>query len=212
MKGEWVKEKYADGDLSYLVPEGYHISRYFTDVPNNDEKQFDCIVNYMVDKYKINENEALIHWAYYSQKGKPGIKGIIGQSFTLKKELNGNFAIIRIHDDYDISKINEDRSNVFRDKFIYLFFTALSVPLDFPLSKYNEIENSLINLVNRNELNLDTNRMSIFAPVIYLIEDQVDCEFFKHFEMKINEIRKQILFHNPIKNLHMTKFSGIHNK
>lgn len=211
MKGEWVREKHVDGDFDFLVPEGYYISRYTENVPIKDVKQFDCIVNYMENTYKINDDETLIHWAYYKSKSEPSKMGVIGESFSLRRELNGNFAIIRTGK-LDSSKFEENRPYFVENEFLYIFFTALSVPLEFPLTRYNEIEKSLLDLANEIGLNLNIDRMGIFAPIFYLIDDQVDCEFFKQFDAKINEISNQLVFHNPIEDLHKSKMINIYNK
>jgi hypothetical protein len=207
MIGEWVREKHVSGDLDFLIPEEYYILRYTEDVPFNDEKQFDCISNYMMNQYNIKENEALIHWAYYKQNEQSKM-GVIGESFSLRGELNGNFAILRMEESY----LDENKSYIHSTKFLYLFFTALSVPMELPIIAYNEIKNSFIDLINKYELKLNIDRMGIFAPILYLINDEVDCEFFKQFESKINGISKQILFHNPIKDLHKSKMINVYNK
>ena len=205
MIGEWVKEKHVDGDLDFLIPERYYISRYTEDIPFNDEKQFDCIANYMMNQYNINENEALIHC--YKKDFNSKI-GIIGESFSLRGELNGNFAILRMGE----SHLDENKSYIYSTKFLYLFFTALSVPIEFPPTKYNEIKKTLIDIVNEYELKINIDRMGIFAPILYLINDEVDCEFLKRFDLKINEISKQTLFHNQIKDLHKSKMINIYTK
>ena len=205
MIGEWVREKHVDGDLDFLIPEGYYISRYTEDIPFNDEKQFDCIANYMMNQYNINENEALIHWAYYKHNEQSKM-GVIGESFSLRGELNGNFAILRLEESY----LDDNKSYIHSTKFLYLFFTALSVPIEFPPTKYNEIKKTLIDIVNEYELKINIDRMGIFAPILYLINDEVDCEFLKRFDLKINEISKQTLFHNPIKDLHKSKMINIY--
>ena len=207
MIGEWVKEDHVSGDLDFLIPEKYDILRYTEDVPLNDEKQFDCISKYMMNQYNIKDKEALIHWAYYKQN-KQSKMGVIGESFSLRGELNGNFAILRMEESY----IDENGSYIHFTKFIYLFYTALSVPMELPIIAYNDIKNSFIDLINKYELKLNIDRMGIFAPILYLINDEVDCEFFKQFESKINEISKQILFHNPIKDLHKSKMINVYNK
>lgn len=205
MIGKWVKEEYVGGDLDFLIPDEYYISRYAEDIPFNDEKQFDCIANYMMNQYNINENEALIHCYKKEFNSK---MGVIGESFSLRGELNGNFAILRMEESYS----DENKSYIHYTKFLYLFFTALSVPMEFPITKYNEIKKTLIDIVNEYELKINIDRKGIFAPILYLINDDVDCEFLKKFDLKINEISKQILFHNPIKDLHKSKLINIYNK
>ena len=205
MIGKWVKEEQVGGDFNFLVPEGYYVQRYTEDVPINDDRQFECIANYILNQYSINENEALIHWAYYKDN-KQNKRGVIGESFSLRGELNGNFAILRLEESY----LDENKPHIYSKKFLYLFFTALSVPIEFPPRKYNEIKKTLIDIVNEYELKINIDRMGIFAPTFYLINDQVDCEFLKRFDLKINEISKQILFHNPIKDLHKSKMINIY--
>jgi hypothetical protein len=84
--------------------------------------------------------------------------------------------------------------------------------MEFPPTKYNEIKNSFIDIVNEYELKINIDRMGIFAPILYLLNDEIDCEFFKQFDSKINEISKHILFHNPIKDLHKSKMINVYNK
>ena len=205
MIGEWVRENYVSGDLDFLIPDEYYISRYTEDIPFNDQKQFDCIANYMINQYNINECEALIHC--YKKEFNSKI-GVIGESFSLRDELNGNFVILRMERPY----LDENQHYKHYTKFLYLFFTALSVPIELPIISYNEIKNSFIDIVSKYELKINIDRMGIFAPILYLINDEVDCNFFKQFESKINEISKQILFHNPIKDLRKSKMINVYHK
>lgn len=65
MIGKWIKEEQVGGDFNFLIPEEYYVQPYTEDVLINYDKQFECIANYIMNQYSINENEALIHWAYY---------------------------------------------------------------------------------------------------------------------------------------------------
>jgi len=207
MIGKWVKEGQVGGNFNFLIPEGYYVQRYTEDVPINDDKQFECIANYIMNQYSINDNKALIHWAYYKDH-KQNKRGVMGESFSLRGELNGNFAILRMEESY----LDENKSHIYSTKFLYLFFTALSVPIELPSTKYNEIQKTLIDIVNEYKLKINIDGMGIFAPTFYLINNQVDCESFKIFDNKINEISRQLVFHNPIKNFHESGITDIYKQ